>query len=94
MLRTEERPAGRFFYGWWIVGASFVVLLVTVGVGLYAPPVFLVPLQEEFGWNPAHSLDAGLAETVEWYLGNRTWWERVLSEAYRAASAMYLGSPS
>jgi len=53
MLRTEERPAGRFFYGWWIVGASFVVLLVTVGVGLYAPPVFLVPLQEEFGWSRA-----------------------------------------
>jgi sugar phosphate permease len=41
------------YYGWWIVGASFSILLVTVGVGLYAPPVFLVPLQEHFGWSRA-----------------------------------------
>jgi MFS family permease len=46
-------PTDRIFYGWWIVGASFLVLLVTVGVGLYAPPVFLVPLQEHFGWSRA-----------------------------------------
>ncbi len=42
----------------------------------------------------SHTLDAGLAETVEWYLTNRTWWERVISEAYRAASEMYLTSTS
>lgn len=41
------------FYGWWIVGASFTVLLVTVGIGLYTPPVFLVPLQNHFGWSRA-----------------------------------------
>jgi MFS family permease len=46
-------PTDRIFYGWWIVGASFLVLLVTVGVGLYAPPVFLVPLQNHFGWSRA-----------------------------------------
>jgi MFS family permease len=47
------QPTSRLFYGWWIVGASFLVLLVTVGVGLYAPPVFLVPLQDHFGWSRA-----------------------------------------
>ena len=31
-----------------------------------------------------------MRETVEWYVANRTWWERVLSEAYRAANALYL----
>jgi MFS family permease len=41
------------YYGWWIVAASFSILLITVGVGLYAPPVFLVPLQEHFGWSRA-----------------------------------------
>ena len=41
------------FYGWWIVAASFSILLVTVGIGLYAPPIFLVPLQEHFGWSRA-----------------------------------------
>ena len=41
------------YYGWWIVGASFSILFVTVGVGLYAPPIFLVPLQDHFGWSRA-----------------------------------------
>jgi len=41
------------FYGWRIVSASFVILFVTVGIGLYSPPVFLVPLQEHFGWSRA-----------------------------------------
>ena len=47
------QPTRRLFYGWWIVGASFLVLLITVGIGLYAPPVFLVPLQNHFGWSRA-----------------------------------------
>lgn len=41
------------FYGWWIVAASFLVLLVTVGVGLYAPPVFLPSIEGQFGWSRA-----------------------------------------
>jgi dTDP-glucose 4,6-dehydratase len=47
-------------------------------------------LRGELGWSPRHSFADGLAATVEWYLANRHWWERVLSEAYRAASALYL----
>ena len=27
------------------------------------------------GWHPRRSLDEALAETVEWYRANRTWWE-------------------
>jgi len=48
------------FYGWWIVGGCFVVLFIVVGVGLYAPPVFLVPLQAHFGWSRA-AIAAGSA---------------------------------
>ncbi len=47
------QPTPPLFYGWWIVGASFLILLITVGIGLYAPPVFLVPLQNHFGWSRA-----------------------------------------
>ena len=43
------------------------------------------------GWRPRHHFQDGLRETVDWYLAHRTWWERVLSEAYRAANTMYLG---
>ena len=47
-------------------------------------------ISRELGWRPRHTLDVGLQETVAWYQEHRTWWERVLSEAYRAANAMYL----
>ncbi|HEU4943343.1 MAG TPA: dTDP-glucose 4,6-dehydratase [Gaiellaceae bacterium] len=36
------------------------------------------------GWAPQHSFAEGLAETVEWYRGNRAWWEPLKSGEYRA----------
>jgi len=47
-------------------------------------------LERELGWEPQRSFEAGIGGTVDWYMSNRSWWERVLSEAYRAASALYL----
>ena len=35
------------------------------------------------GWAPGHSLQDGLAGTVEWYRDNRTWWEPIKSGEYR-----------
>ncbi len=40
-------------------------------------------IQNELGWKPAKTLEAGLRETVNWYLENKEWWERILSGAYR-----------
>ena len=37
-------------YGWVVVGATFLTMLVTAGA-VGAPGVFMVPLQQEFGWN-------------------------------------------
>jgi dTDP-glucose 4,6-dehydratase len=50
-------------------------------------------LRRELGWQPRHGFEAGLASTVQWYLEHRPWWERVLSEAYRASNALYLKRP-
>ena len=47
-------------------------------------------LEQQLGWAPKHKFETGIADTIEWYLTHRTWWERVLSEAYRAASALYI----
>jgi len=47
-------------------------------------------LRRELGWEPRHVFEAGLEATVRWYLEHRAWWERVLSEAYRASNALYL----
>ncbi len=40
-------------------------------------------IQRELGWTPRESFESGLRKTVEWYLENPTWCERVLSGAYR-----------
>ena len=47
-------------------------------------------LRRELGWQPRHGFEAGLVRTVQWYRDHRGWWERVLSEAYRASNALYL----
>lgn len=31
------------------------------------------------GWKPSHNFDEALSETVEWYLSNRWWWEKIKS---------------
>ena len=40
-------------------------------------------IERELGWVPEETFETGLRKTVEWYLNNRQWWERVLSGAYR-----------
>ena len=40
-------------------------------------------VRDELGWRPRHDFDAGLRDTVRWFLENRGWWERVMSGAYR-----------
>ena len=39
-------------------------------------------LETELGWEPKYQFDSGMAQTIEWYLNNREWWERILSGAY------------
>ncbi len=40
-------------------------------------------IERELGWAPDETFESGLRKTVQWYLNNRWWWERVLSGAYR-----------
>jgi MFS family permease len=82
------------FYGWWIVGASFSTLLITVGIGLYGPPIFLVPLQDHFGWTRADiaggtavgALTVGLASPLVGVFIDRYGSRRVM-----AAGALVMG---
>lgn len=46
----------------------------------------------ELGWQPRVTFQGGLKRTVDWYLANRRWWERVQSEAYKATRSLYLTS--
>lgn len=40
-------------------------------------------IERELGWKPKETFESGLRRTVEWYLANREWWERVRSGVYR-----------
>jgi dTDP-glucose 4,6-dehydratase len=50
-------------------------------------------IRTELGWSPRRTLNEGLEQTVAWYLDHQVWWQRVASEAYRAANTLYLASP-
>ncbi len=40
-------------------------------------------LQAELGWQPSQTFESGMATTVDWYLDNQPWVQRVLDGSYR-----------
>jgi dTDP-glucose 4,6-dehydratase len=40
-------------------------------------------MEVELDWRPSESFESGLKKTVEWYLNNREWCQRVLDGSYR-----------
>ena len=40
-------------------------------------------VERELGWVPQETFETGLRKTVQWYLDNREWWQRVLSGEYQ-----------
>jgi MFS family permease len=45
----------RVFYGWWIIAAAFLTLLMTVGVPFYGLPFFYDYFQHDFAWTRAET---------------------------------------
>ncbi len=39
-------------------------------------------IERELGWKPEETFDTGIRKTVEWYLNNENWWQRVLDGSY------------
>jgi dTDP-glucose 4,6-dehydratase len=35
-------------------------------------------IRTELDWKPIHAPEQGIRETVQWYLDNRAWWEKIL----------------
>ena len=40
-------------------------------------------IERELGWKPQETFESGIRKTVQWYLDNRQWWERVLNGSYQ-----------
>jgi len=39
-------------------------------------------IERELGWRPSVTFEEGLQSTIDWYLANRPWWERIRTGAY------------
>ncbi|MEY8251604.1 MAG: dTDP-glucose 4,6-dehydratase [Colwellia sp.] len=40
-------------------------------------------IERELGWAPLETFESGIRKTVEWYLNNESWWQRVLDSSYQ-----------
>ena len=40
-------------------------------------------IHSELGWEPTTKFAEGIKKTIQWYLDNRSWWERILSGEYQ-----------
>lgn len=49
-------------------------------------------LEAELGWKPAETFETGIRKTVQWYLDNEGWVQRVQSGAYRDWLAQHYGA--
>jgi dTDP-glucose 4,6-dehydratase len=41
-------------------------------------------IRDELDWTPAYDFSAGIAQTVDWYLAERDWWQRIRDGRYRS----------
>jgi len=39
-------------------------------------------IAERLGWKPEVSFDEGISKTVDWYISNKQWWQRIISGEY------------
>ena len=89
-------PRSRFgiFYGWWIVAAGSICLLLAGGIGYYTFGAFFIPLVDEFGWTRAQ---LSLAVTVASVLGLAapligTWVDKYGARVVMAVGALITGA--
>lgn len=40
-------------------------------------------IHNELGWEPETKFDDGIRKTIDWYLNNKPWWEKIISGEYQ-----------
>ncbi|WP_419881711.1 dTDP-glucose 4,6-dehydratase [Peribacillus sp. B-H-3] len=38
---------------------------------------------EQLGWKPNYTFETGIAQTIQWYLENKEWWEQIINGEYK-----------
>ncbi len=39
-------------------------------------------IQKEIGWKPKYTFESGLNDTINWYLNNKNWWQKISSKNF------------
>lgn len=48
-------------------------------------------IEQTLGWTPSVTIDEGMARTVQWYLDNRDWWDKIRQRGFDVAKRQGLG---
>ena len=40
-------------------------------------------IQNELNWKPTFAFEDAIEKTIDWYLHNKNWWERIISGEYK-----------
>jgi dTDP-glucose 4,6-dehydratase len=40
-------------------------------------------IKTELGWQPEHTFEEAIQQTIDWYIQNKNWWERIISGDYQ-----------
>jgi dTDP-glucose 4,6-dehydratase len=49
-------------------------------------------IQNELGWKPSFEFEQAMDYTIEWYLKNKSWWERIISGQYQKYYELQYGN--
>ncbi len=39
-------------------------------------------IKDELGWMPSYQFEQGIKKTIQWYISNKQWWERIINGEY------------
>jgi len=42
-----------------------------------------VKIKKKLGWNPEYSFEEAIRDTIEWYIKNEKWWQKIISGEYQ-----------
>ncbi|MFC2018666.1 MFS transporter [Chloroflexota bacterium] len=79
LLSRLKRKVSQVFFGWWIVGASFIIAIYTGGAIFYGFTAIFEPIADEMGWGYAQvalgasirGLETGLLSPLMGFLVDR-----------------------
>ena len=48
-------------------------------------------IKKELGWEPIYTFDEAITETINWYIRNEHWWQRIISGEYQKYYEVWYG---